>query len=648
MKTNIIIVLLCLVFFQSYAQSKVQVVYATESDNIVPMSMSSGCRVVSAECTGDTGIPIPIDPIEPIIKPSRIIELPYPEDPIPSDPTLVFKTLLVRLSSSCSNWEEIFDNLQLDGYVPATNNHIGIKPLRGYDRDRDVYYAVYTLSHKGIWAEYKITLRHPDIEPYDAWIGNDRPDEVYYPTIPSIGSVNAGAYSHTIPIEIPDGINGVQPNLSLVYNSRAGFGVAGYGWNLSGLSVISVNAQNIYYDGVVSAPKAGNPLLLDGQRIISDNGRLTLENNRTVRIRQNGTIYYVDYPDGSIATYTPFINGYLWRIATYETPVGNYMTYTYGGQYINRIDYGGNKRENTSHYASVRFVYETSPDTHITYMAGQNIGYTKRLKTINTYNSLSSKLVKAYTLWYNTGYYSQLNHIEINDALASSLYMSYGYGVNKQTLNAYSVEPSTYYKNANHRNTLVYTGKLCNWEKGHQIVILPQKKPDEKYQGNEKIIVHCVNNDIPFQYEMTVGEDFEHIFVANADETPADEIIKLHKKSTTTHLVEVCSPNVYGSFYKSQFTFYSENANHPDGYSYLIGNFDGTGLNKICIVPVNGSFSSSMMVDLKNQSSLYLSAQNNPSVLRYDKGDILFTADYDGDGKTDIVHINGSRLQVIE
>ncbi len=60
-----------------------------------------------------------------------------------------------------------------------------------------------------------------------------------------------GSYTHVIPIEIPKGINDVQPNLALVYNSNAGNGMLGVGWTLSGLPTITrMNwGRGINYDG---------------------------------------------------------------------------------------------------------------------------------------------------------------------------------------------------------------------------------------------------------------------------------------------------------------------------------------------------------------------------------------------------------------
>lgn len=60
-----------------------------------------------------------------------------------------------------------------------------------------------------------------------------------------------GALSYSVPIDIPPGRHGMQPKLSLVYNSSAGNGLAGMGWSLAGLPGIArVNVgQGINYLG---------------------------------------------------------------------------------------------------------------------------------------------------------------------------------------------------------------------------------------------------------------------------------------------------------------------------------------------------------------------------------------------------------------
>jgi len=61
------------------------------------------------------------------------------------------------------------------------------------------------------------------------------------------------------------------PQIGLAYNSQTGNGIAGWGWNISGLSSISRVPKNIYYDDEVENidfAYSGGPLTLDGQRLI--------------------------------------------------------------------------------------------------------------------------------------------------------------------------------------------------------------------------------------------------------------------------------------------------------------------------------------------------------------------------------------------
>ena len=79
-----------------------------------------------------------------------------------------------------------------------------------------------------------------------------------------------GAAIYNVPIEVLPGIQGMQPNLSLIYNSQSGTGVAGMCWNLSGLSMISRAPKNYYHNNERSGIIWDNtsPLALDGQRLI--------------------------------------------------------------------------------------------------------------------------------------------------------------------------------------------------------------------------------------------------------------------------------------------------------------------------------------------------------------------------------------------
>jgi len=79
-----------------------------------------------------------------------------------------------------------------------------------------------------------------------------------------------GAATYTIPIEVPKGINGMEPKLSLNYNSQLGNNIVGWGWNISGSSVISRSNKTSYFNGELRSVKwnTSDQLSLDGAKLI--------------------------------------------------------------------------------------------------------------------------------------------------------------------------------------------------------------------------------------------------------------------------------------------------------------------------------------------------------------------------------------------
>jgi hypothetical protein len=83
-----------------------------------------------------------------------------------------------------------------------------------------------------------------------------------------------GGATISIPIQVPRGIGGMEPQLSLNYSSGAGNGLLGIGWTLAGPSAITRCPKTAVHDagvrGAVSF-STSDRFCLDGQRLISVN-----------------------------------------------------------------------------------------------------------------------------------------------------------------------------------------------------------------------------------------------------------------------------------------------------------------------------------------------------------------------------------------
>ena len=104
-----------------------------------------------------------------------------------------------------------------------------------------------------------------------------------------------GGYAIEVPIEVAAAAKNFLPKLSLAYNSAAANGILGYGWNLSGLSVISRGYKSLYYDGKTEGPiasKQESVFTLDGQRLIRKSATASQIEYRTVTGNVKVTKYW--------------------------------------------------------------------------------------------------------------------------------------------------------------------------------------------------------------------------------------------------------------------------------------------------------------------------------------------------------------------
>ncbi|HET8855419.1 MAG TPA: SpvB/TcaC N-terminal domain-containing protein [Salinimicrobium sp.] len=216
-----------------------------------------------------------------------------------------------------------------------------------------------------------------------------------------------GGATYNIPIKVPPGINGIQPEISLTYNSQGGNGLAGYGWNLSGISVITRTPATKFHDGFIAPVdlNADDRFSFDGQRLLLKSGTYggegavyQTENYSNVKIESFGSYYSgpqyfkVSYPDGSVAYYGQTSNSRSrmdYAITYWENPQGVRISYEYTSSNnslsISKITYGS-KAGNTP-INEIQFEYVTRKRPEQSFVGGVRFIRKNILKKIKVFGN---------------------------------------------------------------------------------------------------------------------------------------------------------------------------------------------------------------------------------------------------------------------
>ena len=248
-----------------------------------------------------------------------------------------------------------------------------------------------------------------------------------------------GAATYQIPIEVMPGTGGMQPSVSVSYNSQSGNGLLGYGWNLGAVSAITRTGKTIYHDGAVSAPDSttADNLMLDGQRLMRASGtnlaasstyKTEIESYLTITCKSLGgnLAFEVKNKEGWIMEYGSTEDSYVkpskgtfayaWLLKKATDANGNYMTYTYDtnpatGEFrLVRIDYTGNTAEGLMPYNKIEFFYDLRTDKSKSYIAGKAVEQNVILKKIKC--SAYNEVIREYQFnYFYDGFLSKLTEI---------------------------------------------------------------------------------------------------------------------------------------------------------------------------------------------------------------------------------------------
>jgi len=174
-----------------------------------------------------------------------------------------------------------------------------------------------------------------------------------------------GSANYVVPLQVPPGRGDVTPSLSLSYSSNRGFGHAGLGWSVDGLSEVRPCRLTLARDGKIRGVQfdADDSYCLDGERLVVQStypggaGTVTeyrTQHDRDLRITSGppdelGPSWFrVETPDGNVRKYTTRVvarqttraNGdgdpeaerkvaAVWVLDEVVDAAGNYAEYSY-------------------------------------------------------------------------------------------------------------------------------------------------------------------------------------------------------------------------------------------------------------------------------------------------------------------------------
>lgn len=318
-------------------------------------------------------------------------------------------------------------------------------------------------------------------------------------------SVNAsGGLNYSIPIQVPPGLNGVVPEVSLDFDSHTGRGMAGWGWNVSGISVITRIPSTKFHDDQIDPVDFDtlDRFALDGQRLIAKTGSYggdgtvyqteQYSNLKIISYDSHPTSgvsgpesFKVFYPDGSIGYYgvtTGSRSRMDYALSYWENPQGIRITYNYNFNRISSITYGS--KGDDPYVNRISFSYLTgSIGVHkeSAWIGGENFETAARLDKIEVYGK-GDALYRKYEFVYDKTIvnYLRLRELKEYPSTGSNRSITFEYGNTNYILEEIpNTATNLSISSINRNNTSVVSGDLSGNGK-MDFILYPTTGPDTK------------------------------------------------------------------------------------------------------------------------------------------------------------------------
>lgn len=487
------------------------------------------------------------------------------------------------------------------------------------------------------------------------------------PVGPMPGAFNVssgGSASYSIPIATSPSASGIQPSISMVYNSHEGNGIMGVGWNISGISAITRISKNYYYDGKKGGINltSTDRFALNGSRLLRNSSTDVYGANNVVydtEIESFSTIvsketnsamegpeYFIVTKDNGIvmeygkefnSRFTKDNKNICWKISKISDHLGNYVTYHYntinGEHVISEIKYTGNTRESINPYNSITFFYSKRSDFNSLFVGGITVNNNLLLRKIRT-SSTEGKL-KEYILKYTEQQYSLLTEITAKTMTGDHLNSTKMIWSNNTYSGRYT---KAFSKVANKKATATN----INNDGFMDVMVKPYSEAGQ-YEEYEEIKLYLNNkgNTSPTALCTVEVRNYLDAMSYDANGDGYDDLCIIQNKGAGYYEVKIKLNNgdgsysdVPGSFVDNHIKFSSEHKTKS------VGDFNGDGKLELFLIKGYASETyQGRIIEIINFAGTWQYSSKEVRIQGLWDSEELIFSDFDGDGRTDIMKI---------
>lgn len=519
------------------------------------------------------------------------------------------------------------------------------------------------------------------------------------------GVSGSGGRTYSVPIFTAPDIK-YAPALSLVYNSQGGYGYGGYGWDIGGLSSITLTDETPYWDDNIKAASSSDAdgvFSLDGIRLVRNTHRATRDSFPLVtatgpRIlvgpRQGSSGYIsrfiVLYPDGTRTVYgTGADLGFTlpsYPMVQSTNIDGDQIEYCYsldsadGNHALDSIRYGIDDLGNAA--GAIRFT--STPSAVYGYYAGKKVRRSPRVTAITSVSGGAA--LYTYSLSYlNVGDAYLLKTISLTNASGEQfppLEFTYGAqasphsGQDSLLVSATRTLPQVLppsgggmvlsrgkFLPGSYNDGLLQYSDLPRYYEVSDGIYACGYEPTLSSQNNFSYAASIAGS--PLVFALPTGYGFQQVDAVDTDGDGVDEIVRINCGATSSSLsatqvfVDISRYDASGSpaYSNTVFAYFSGIIDNASGTSpclrtYRWGDFLGVGRAQLLVVTFSDNgFGESQtpyvaLFDPYADAKLFDIESSFHLCFASDEESRLLCLDIDGDGRTELCHATSSGLRV--